>query len=262
MRAVLTALVRRWRKSTYHRRPPLVLMNGLAEQPETWFRNVSAWQPFFDVHQPKILTFEGDYLHRRISDDLPIDVPWLVEQLHHYLEAFVQTPPYHLCGSSTGGKVIVEYALRYPDKVARLVLMGSSGLAVEEHLPIVAGVQRSDARSVVESVFHDVTQIDPDVVGYYQKQFPRKRWRLGMLRTIRGTMDHRIRDRLAELSQPTLLVCGENDRIVDSQQAITAASLLRHGRLLVLPKCGHAPHMEQAGRVNRAVLEFLCEEPG
>jgi pimeloyl-ACP methyl ester carboxylesterase len=260
VRTVLTALVRRWRRSEYQRRPPLVLMNGLAEQAESWFRNVPAWQPHFEIHQPNILAYEGEFLHRRISAGLPIDVPWLVEQLHHYLEAFVQRPPYHLCGSSTGGKVVVEYALRYPEQVSRLVLLGSSGLAVEEHMPLVAGVTRSDARSIVESVFYDQSQVDLDVVGYYQRQFPNKRWRLGVLRTVRGTMDHRIRDRLGELTQPTLVVCGENDRIVDPQQAISAAELLPRGRLLVLPRCGHAPHMEQAARVNREVIDFLCSE--
>jgi pimeloyl-ACP methyl ester carboxylesterase len=257
---VLDTLVRRWRGSGYCRRPALVLMNGLAEQAETWFRNIAAWQPHFDVHRPNIIAFEGDFLHRRIDAGLPIDVPYLVEQLHHYLEAYVQSPPYHLAGSSTGGKIVVEYALRYPEQVSRLVLLGSSGLAVEEHVPLVEGVRRSDPRSVVESVFYDRSQIDPGVVRYYQTHFPRKRWRVGMMRTIRGTMDHRVRDALPRIDHPTLVICGEQDRIVDVEQAASAASLLPRGRLMIVPHCGHAPHVEQAGLVNRAVVEFLCEE--
>jgi pimeloyl-ACP methyl ester carboxylesterase len=236
-------------------------MNGLAEQAETWFRNVSAWQPYFEIHQPNIVAYDGDCLHRRINAGEPIDIPYIVEQLHLYLDSFVQKPPYYLAGSSTGGKVVVEYALRYPDEVSRLVLIGSSGLAAEEHMPLVAGVTRSDARSIVESVFYDLSQVDPNVVSYYQQRFPNKRWRLGVLKTVRGTMDHRVRDRLPEVIQPTLLVCGENDRIVDPQQAISAADLLPKGRLLVIPRCGHAPHMEQAALVNRAVIDFLSEEP-
>jgi pimeloyl-ACP methyl ester carboxylesterase len=260
VRGVWQALVHRWRGAAYRRRPPLVLMNGLAEQAESWFRNIAAWQAHFEVHQPNILAYEGEFLHQRIAQGQPIDIPYLVDQLHHYLSAFVQRPPYHLAGSSTGGKVIVEYALRYPEAVSRLVLLGSSGLAVEEHMPIVTSVQRSEPKSIVESVFHDVSQMDPGVVRYYEEHFPRRRWRLGVMRTIRGTMDHRVRDRLHEVTQPTLLICGENDRIVDPQQAISAASLLPHGTLMVLPSCGHAPHMEQPARVNRAVIEFLCEQ--
>ena len=123
---------------------PLILINGLAEQTETWFRNEHFWRRYFDVHLPNILVYEGDALHRRIEEGLPIDVPYLVEQLRLYLESFVQTPPYHFVASSLGGKVAVEYAVRYPNQVSRMVLLCPSGMGEEERLPIVEGVRRSD----------------------------------------------------------------------------------------------------------------------
>ena len=96
----------------YARRQPLVLINGLAEQAESWFRNQQFWRRFFDVHLPNILVYDGAALHRRIDDRLPIDVDYLVDQLQLYLDEFVQTPPYHLVASSLGGKVAVEFAVR------------------------------------------------------------------------------------------------------------------------------------------------------
>ena len=39
----------------YARRQPLVLMNGLAEQAESWFRNERHWRRHFDVHTPNLL---------------------------------------------------------------------------------------------------------------------------------------------------------------------------------------------------------------
>ena len=39
----------------YVRRPPLVLINGLAEQPESWYRNVAHWRRHFDVFTPNEL---------------------------------------------------------------------------------------------------------------------------------------------------------------------------------------------------------------
>ena len=70
-------------------------------------------------------------------------------------------------------------------------------------------------------------------------------------------MEHRVRDRLAEVTQPTLLIVGREDRIVDPQQAIAAAGMLPQGKLVVLEHCGHAPQIEKAGVVNRLVTEFL-----
>ena len=84
-------------------------------------------------------------------------------------------------------------------------------------------------------------------------------WRTGLLRTVRGTMDHRVRDLLPQVRQPTLLVVGREDRIVDPRQAIAAARRLPRGQLVVLPRCGHAPQIEIAPAVNRLVVEFLTQ---
>src|SRR5437867_11158226 len=156
--------------ASYARRAPLILLNGLAEQAESWFRNLDAWRRHFDVHTPNLLAYEGAALHRRITEGGPVDIDYLVGRLHEYLDGFVQTPPYHLVANSLGGKVAVEYAVRYPDQVARLVLLCPSGLSDVERLPVVEGVRRNDLRAVVDSVFQDPRQADPNLLAYYEKK--------------------------------------------------------------------------------------------
>jgi len=241
----------------YARRQPLVLINGLAEQGESWFRNVRHWRRYFDVHQPNIIAYEGEALHRRIDAGAPVDVDYLVEQLHQYLGQFVQTPPYHLVAASLGGKIAVEYAVRYPQNVGRLVLLCPSGLGDVERLPIVEGVRRSDLKTLVDSVFYNTKRVDIGLLDYYQRQFANRRWRTGLLRTIRGTMDHCVRTRLSEVTQPTLLVSAAQDRIVDPQCAREAAKLLPNGQFHLVEQCGHAPQMERPWLTNRLVVHFL-----
>jgi pimeloyl-ACP methyl ester carboxylesterase len=245
------------RRSAYGRKPPLILINGLAEQAETWYRNVRAWRRHFDVHAPNIVAYSGASLHRRIDAGLPIDVDYLIEQWHEYVTAFVQEPPYFLVASSMGGKVAVEFALRYPEQVARLVLLCPSGLGDEEQLPFIEGVRGLDPRAMVQSVFHDPRHVDPRVLRYYQQRFADRSWRRGLLRTIRGTMTHSIQHVLPQIQQPTLLVAGEADRIVDPEHAAALAPLLPRGEFVCIPRCGHAPQMERAKLVNRLVIDFL-----
>jgi abhydrolase domain-containing protein 6 len=230
------------------RRPPLILLNGLAEQAESWFRNLACWRRHFD---------DSAALHQRIDEGLPITVDYLVEQLHLYLESFVQTPPYHLVAASLGGKVAVEYAARYPDRVDRIVLLCPSGMGDKERLPLVEGVRRNDPQSLIESVFYDPSRVDPRLPLYYRRQFANRRWRRGLLRTVRGTRRHTVRDRLPELSQPTLIVSGRDDKIVDPQATATAARLLPQGHYRCLARCGHAPQMEWPRLINRLVCRFL-----
>jgi pimeloyl-ACP methyl ester carboxylesterase len=234
-----------------------VLINGLTEQAESWFRNDTFWRRYFDVHMPNVLVYDGPALHRRIDEGLPISVDYLVEQLHQYLDLFVQTPPYHLVAASLGGKVAVEFAVRYPELVSRIVLLCPSGMGEEERLPIIEGVRRNDLKSLVDSIFFYPPRLDARLLEYYQRQFANRRWRSGLLRTIRGTMEHCARDRLPQVTQPTLLVSGAEDRIVNPADAAKAAELLPQGQYLSIPRCGHAPQTEKASFINRLVVHFL-----
>jgi pimeloyl-ACP methyl ester carboxylesterase len=251
--------LQRWQSPSYIRRPPLVLINGLAEQQETWFSNVAAWRRDFDLYVPNLIAYEGASLHRRIDEGLPITIDYLVEQLRVYLNEYVQSPPYHLVANSMGGKVAVEFAVHYPEQVARLVLLCPSGLADQESLPIIEGVRRSNMEAVVRSVFHSPRHAPAALADYFVARVKNRRWRTGFLRTVRGTMEHRVRDLLPQVRQPTLLVVGREDRIVDPEQAVAAARLLPRGKLVVLPRCGHAPQIEAPGTINRLVTEFLTE---
>ena len=248
----------RLRINPYARRQPLVLLNGLAEQAESWFRNQPFWRRHFEVYVPNLLVYDGPALHQRIEEGLPISVDYLVEQLHVYLESFVQTPPYHLVAASLGGKIAVEYAVRYPDRIARLVLLCPSGMGDEERLPIVDGVRRNDPRSLVESVFYDPEPRRSALLRYYQRQFANRRWRLGLLRT-RARHDGPLRPlpsrRIAAADLAGQRPRRQNRRSESSRRR--RRRLLPRGDYVCLPQCGHAPQMERPWLTNRLVLHFL-----
>lgn len=244
-------------ESRYARLPPLILVNGLAEQGETWFRNIPVWRKHFEIHAPNILAYDGDALHERIDSRQPISVDYIVEELRLYLHKFVQRPPYHLGGSSTGGKVVAEFAHRYPKLVDKLILFGPSGVSDVERLPVVQGVRRHDVTALVDSVFHNPRRADPRLLGYYKEKMASRRWRIGLIKTIRGTLGHSIREKLAELPMPTMMFVGLNDSIVDPGQAIEAGKTIPKGKLVTFDKCGHAPHLEYTRQVNKLVIQFL-----
>jgi pimeloyl-ACP methyl ester carboxylesterase len=250
----------RLRPKTYGRRPPLILVNGLAEQAESWYRNRRYWGRYFDVHAPNILVYDGPAIHDRIEAKQPIDVDYLVGQLHLFVNRFVQTPPYHLVASSTGGKVVVEFAARFPELVNRLVLICPSGMGDKEQLPIIEGVRRGDWNAVVRSVFYRRRHVDRAMVRYYREAIENRRWKKGLLRVVNGTLEHTVRGRLKEVQAPTLLITGLKDRICDPKTAEAAAKELPHGFFRPIPKCGHAPQIEKYRLVNRLVAHFLTAD--
>jgi pimeloyl-ACP methyl ester carboxylesterase len=248
-------------RDTYHRASPLVLINGLAEQGESWYRNREAWQRTFNVHTPGVLVYDGPVLQERLASRQPITVSFLKDRLAEYLDKFVQTPPYHLVASSLGGQIAVAYASQNPGKVDRVVLLCPSGMGSDERLPITEGARHKDYRGLVESTFYEPSLASKGIMGYYEEKFKSKAWRRALFETVRGTKSHSIRDRLSAIDRPVLVICGREDRIVDTHVVREAVAPHPNYQFVMISRCGHAPQLEQPQIVNRMVTNFLQGKP-
>jgi len=257
MPASWKGLLDRVRPKKYGRKHSLILLNGLAEQAESWYRNARFWGRFFDVHAPSLMAYEGEALHRRIKSGEPITVDYLVGQLHTYVQQFVQTPPYHIVASSLGGKVAIEFATRYPELVNRMVLLCPSGMGDTERLPIMDSGRVNDYEKIVRSVFYRPRKADRTMLNYYRRCFQSRKWKLGLIRTVKGTNDHLVRPLMKSIQATTLLIGGKEDQIVDHLEGERAAVEMPKGHWISLPRCGHAPQIEMSRLINRLVVHFL-----
>jgi pimeloyl-ACP methyl ester carboxylesterase len=247
--------------NNYQRRMPLILVNGLAEQPESWFANRTFLTRQFDVKVPELLVYDGDALHRRIESGEDVTVDYLADRLAFYLDEFVQRPPYHLVGSSLGGQVILSYAVRHPERVAKLVLICPSGLHGDESLPVIEGIRRSNHGAMIRSVFFDGHFASDGLVQAFRRKFEDRRWKMGVLRTLRGTVGHSVAPLLDKVEAPTLCIWGADDRILsDVPGAIRAAARIPQVRQVVIPRCGHAPQIEKPRLVNRLISRYLRDK--
>jgi abhydrolase domain-containing protein 6 len=245
----------------YRRRMPLVLVNGLAEQPETWFANKTYLSRQFDVKIPEILVYDGAALHDWIDSGGEVTVDYLADRLARFLDEFVQRPPYNLVASSLGSQVILNYATRCPEKVAKLVLICPSGFHGDENLPMIEGVRRSNYESLVKSVFHRDLFVSDGLAQALERKFQDRKWKKGVLRTLRATVGHSVAPLLELVPHPTLVIWGANDRVLsDVPGAVRAAERILKVRQVVLPKCGHAPQIEKPRLVNHLISRYLRDK--
>ncbi len=246
---------------SYKRRAPLVLVNGLAEQPESWFANRAHLARQFDVKIPEILVYDGDPLHDWIERGGEANVAYLTDRLERFLDDYVQRPPYHLVGSSLGCQVILALAARRPALVAKMVLIAPSGLHGGENLPIVEGVRRSDYDKLVRSVFHQGRFASDELVQAFERKFQDRRWKRGVLRVLKATVGHSSADLLAGVETPALVIWGASDQVLsDVPGSIRAAAQMKRAIQVVIPNCGHAPQIEKARLVNQLVSRFLRDK--
>ncbi|AMV39432.1 Lipase 1 precursor [Planctomyces sp. SH-PL62] len=242
---------------------PLVLVNGLAEQSESWFANERHLASRFDLKVPEILLYGGDALHRWIDAGNDVTVDYLTRRLETYLDEFVQRPPYHFTASSLGCQVVLTYAVANPEKVGRLVLICPSGFHGDENLPMIEGVRRSRYDSLVASAFHEPRFADDRLVGAFERKFQDRRWKKGVLRTLRGTVGHSVEHLLHQVASPTLVVWGAEDQVLsDVPGSIRAGDRIPDVRQVVIPQCGHAPQIEKSRLVNKLIDRFLNDRLG
>ena len=127
---------------------------------------------------------------------------------------------------------------------------------------MMEGVRRSQYDTLVKSVFHKERFASEELVAAIAKKFQDRLWKKGVLRTLRGTVGHSVRDLLSQVHHPALFLWGAEDRVIaDVKGSIrTVNEHMPHARQVVIPKCGHAPQIEKARLVNQLVKRFLRDK--
>jgi 2-hydroxy-6-oxonona-2,4-dienedioate hydrolase len=163
-------------------------------------------------------------------------------------------------GNSLGGHVALELALAHPDRVSSLILTGSSGLFERS---FTRGVPHRPSEEYVRvkmrEVFFDSRLVTTEWVQSVRRTVTTPASALRVLRFARAAKRHNIEDRLGHIAVPTLLVWGRNDQITPPEVAERFHALLPDSRLCFLPRCGHAPMLEQPDAFNEIVAEWLVE---
>ena len=176
----------------------------------------------------------------------------------------------HLVGNSFGGAIALRIATQHPDRVDRMVLMGSMGV----DFPITEGLERvwgyepsfENMRKVLD-VFAFDRKLVPDELAEvryrasmqpgFQESFaamfpaPRQRWVDAM-----RTADEDIR----KLTHRTLIIHGREDQVIPVETTIKLMQLIDNGDVHVFSHCGHWVQIERNADFNRLVRDFFTAE--
>ncbi|MDH1477156.1 alpha/beta fold hydrolase [Comamonas thiooxydans] len=174
-----------------------------------------------------------------------------------------------LVGNSFGGGLALALAIRHPERVRRLVLMGSVGVPFEltPGLDAVWGYEPSiDAmrqlldifacdRSIVNDELARLryeASIRPGFHESFSAMFPapRQRWVDAL-----ASREEDIR----RIPHETLIVHGREDRVIPLANSITLSDWIARSQLHVYGHCGHWTQIEHSARFARLVADFLAE---
>jgi len=235
--------------------PPLVLVHGVGG-------DADQWAFCFDALTASHRVIALDLLGFGRSDKPLIDyrIAGYVEVLERFL-ANLGIARAHWLGHSLGGWIVAAFALRFPDKVDRLVLTDAAGVDEGARaIPIDLNIStRANLRAAFESMFHDKGMVSDALVDLaYSLHLERGDG--PAIRSVLETLANRwekLDGRLGGLRAPTLILWGDDDAVTPLSMAHTFHREIAGSELKIIERCGHLPPLEQPGEFASAVTCFL-----
>ena len=159
-------------------------------------------------------------------------------------------------GSSMGGWIAAELALRAPGRLRGLVLVNAVGIVVEGEP--VADVFSLTPRGLAELSWHDPDRfaIDPATLTPEMREAMAANFRALAVYGGKDMADASLKARLAGVKTPTLVAWGESDRVATTAYGRAFAAAIPGARFEPIAQCGHLPQMEQPARLLELVRAF------
>lgn len=246
---------------------PVVLVHGFSVP---YF----IWDPtFIALSAAGLHPIRYDLYGRGYSDrpEVSYALPLFVAQLEQLLNG-LEHERVDLVALSMGGPIAAAFAVAFPRRVRKLVLIDPSGarplnLGILYRLASLPGISDAIFRSagaayMLKRVAADF--FDPGLVQIFRERYQVQMQFRGFTRAILSTVRHgmlgsfrRVYKQLGELDFPMLLIWGRNDQTVPFDQGRVLGTLLPHAEPLVVQDCGHIPHYERPEVVNPRLIDFL-----
>jgi pimeloyl-ACP methyl ester carboxylesterase len=182
-----------------------------------------------------------------------------------------------LVGNSAGGTVAMNFTLQHPERVKALILVDPAvyggGVALRgtrwllrtpqmRHLgPLIARQIQTRGPELIRLAWYDPTRISEETLALYKKPLQAENWDRALWELTIASQESDLAERLDEFTLPVLVITGEMDKIVPTEQSVRLAGELPDAQLVVIPQAGHLPHEEQPAAFLEAVKSFAQSLP-
>lgn len=241
---------------------PLLLIMGLGATLDLWHRLVPALSA-----RHRVILLDNRGVGRSAVPEPPYSMPQMADDAVAVLDA-AAVDSAHVIGASMGGIIAQELALRHPARVRSLVLActacgGPDTVAVDDEMRAALVARASmtpeeGVRALVPFTYHPATprtRVEEDV-EIRLRHYPSAK---GYLAQLQAALGYETYARLGGIRVPTLVLHGEDDRLVPAANGKDLARRIPGARLVLVPSASHILFSDQPEAVNRAILTFLEE---
>ncbi len=240
---------------------PLVLLPGLSANSLMWIPNIEALSKDFRTYSIDNINDNGRSIANR-----PITRP---DDLINWLEELLNTlgleDSINLMGISFGGWLASRYALRFPTRLNRVVLLTPTctilpvGMSFYLHSAFAPLPFRYFTKRMFYWLFEDAVKKNEVSRGQVEEWIDNMFIGFRCYKMRRPFNPPVLKDQeLQDISVPTLFLVGENEKLYSAQKTVQRLNQKApHISTEIIPDAGHDLAIVQAKMVNRMVLDFL-----
>jgi pimeloyl-ACP methyl ester carboxylesterase len=246
---------------------PILLIHGTGASLHTWEKCISKLDK-----QKRILTLDlPAYGLTGPNPKRDYSISYYVEFLNEFIKKLGIT---HLIigGNSLGGMISWNYALQYPEKVNKLILIDASGFSFKSkskplaftlaRIPVIKNSllyisPRFIARKSVENVYFNPELVTDTIVQRYFDLFLREGNRQAFIDRMEEAYSDVNIGNISKIYQKTLIIWGDYDQLIPLTSGHLFAQKLPNNSFVVIKNCGHVPMEEKPDETANAINNFL-----
>ncbi|HEY94418.1 MAG TPA: alpha/beta fold hydrolase [Dehalococcoidia bacterium] len=252
----------------------VILVHGLGGSVESWMYNIGN---LAQHHRVFAIDLPGFGLSDKTLNLLTISYG------ARFIKDFMDTQDIDtasLIGNSLGGGITLQFAIQFPDRTEKIVLVNSVGLGRElalilrlSTLPLIGEYltrpyRKGTVRLLLKRCVYDPEVLTDEIIEYTYQHAIRPGAHKCFLSTLRWVSNvngqrtknvNSILNNLASLSSPTLILWGKQDRMIPVSHAYVAEKSIPNAELHILDPCGHSPQIERPEEFKDLVLNFLTQ---
>lgn len=240
----------------------LLMLHGFGGNRDTWLRFSRQLTQHYHVIAVDLPGFGESS-----KPDVSYDVASQVERLHALIQA-LKIRKLHLIGNSMGGHIAALYSARHTDDVLSLALFNNAGVTPPTKSEMIQRVQRGEPNPLVvrkpedfDVLMRFVFATPPDMPEPLKRHFAAQSM---ANRTHYDRVFAQLREQyvplepeLPRIQVPTLLLWGDQDRVLDVSSIEVMKPLLKKPSVVIMKNCGHVPMLERPDETARHYQDFL-----
>ncbi len=225
-----------------------------------WVGSGELWFPPFErlSRSWRTITYDHRGTGATISRAPKITFDLLVDDLFFVLDS-LGIEKCVLAGESSGALVVLEAALRQPDRFEALVLVAgrASSSNTAGAARFIQGCRTDFAATMDAFIRACVTEENAEAEAKWGKQIVMRSSGPSAVELMESMWTAQVQERLVEISQPTLLIHGRNDVITPLSASEEMSRVIPNAKLVVIEDAGHVPVITRPDQVVDAIEDFF-----